>query len=195
MIYQTGEQLSINANQKEILLATSSQETQPILATPHSLVSPSAGPTRPRLGLHPITIGTLSIICRGSRESQLLACLHVIARDIKKVAARRRGTPSEKTREDKGEQKKEVRRPLFTFLLSSLSLCLFSVSLLLSCCLVLSQSSFCFIQLTGNNTSKLFSTSPHSAHWFARVAPNSAFSIEQTASLFTLYSKRGRNSN
>ena len=59
VIYQTGEQLSINANQKEILLATSSQETQPILATPtayHSLVSPSAGPTRPRLGLHPITI-------------------------------------------------------------------------------------------------------------------------------------------
>ncbi len=54
-----GEQLSINANQKEILLATFSQETQPILATPtayHSLVSPSAGPTRPRLGLHPITV-------------------------------------------------------------------------------------------------------------------------------------------
>ncbi len=59
VIYQMGEKLSTNANEKEILLAISSQETQPILATPptyHPLVSPNAGPTRPRLGLHPIKV-------------------------------------------------------------------------------------------------------------------------------------------
>ncbi len=59
MIYQTGEQPSINPNQKEILLAPSCQETQLILATPtayHSLISPSVDITRPRLGLHLIKV-------------------------------------------------------------------------------------------------------------------------------------------
>ncbi len=69
VVYQTEEQLPMNANQKEILLTTSSQETQPILATPtayHSLVSPNAGPTRPRLGLHPITLPSAIISDHGS---------------------------------------------------------------------------------------------------------------------------------
>ena len=59
VIYLSGEQLSINAHQKKILLAISSQQIQPTSCHSVSLslsVSPSAGPTRPRLGLHPIIV-------------------------------------------------------------------------------------------------------------------------------------------